>query len=316
MRQILQRLGQLADETGGRVIFPVTRPRGDIKHVGGKDRIHRLIADGRRAIEQDQVIGIIGQPVQKPRHGAEEGPFRVQVAILRAGEFHKGRIRAAGHDVDGRPGGRLDEIRRAQRTQTHVADRGRQLAAGQGGSALGATGGTVHAVGLTFQIAGHDAPDGVILTHIVQPHRMGQRRLRVEIDDQNPVSVQCGGMGEMQRHRGFSRTALEVGDGRAEGALAFGARRHQRLATDPDPAAQLVDLVQREPALAPILFDFPEGKVRIGGQLAAKGGLVDAKDQFGHLPAGKAAQRLFIRGAEGLAADPALHLQRLGLQPR
>ena len=190
------------------------------------------------------------------------------------------------------------------------------MPAGQG-SAAGCPGrGGIHPVGLADEVAGHDAPDSVVLSHVVQAHGMRQGCLRVEVDKQNPIAVQRGSMGKVKRHGGLAGAALEVGDRCPEGALAGGSGRHQGLAVDLHLAAQRVDLVEAEPALTAVRFDFPAGKIRLCSQAAAEGGVVDPKDQLSNLPRGEAAEGLLVLGAEGLLADPALHLQRLGLQPR
>ena len=87
---------------------------------------------------------------------------------------------------------------------------------------------------------------------------MAERRLRVEIDAEHPVAIQRGGMREMQRHRGLAGTALEIGDRGAEGA-ACRTPGPQRLAARLELAAQGVDLVQGEPALAPVRLDLTRG---------------------------------------------------------
>ena len=88
----------------------------------------------------------------------------------------------------------------------------------------------------------------------------------------------------------------------------------QRLALDLELAAQRVDLLEREPALAAVGLDLPRGEGGVGGKTAAEGRLVEAQDQLRHLPGGEAAQRLLILGGEGLLADPALHLERARLE--
>ena len=112
--QILQRFRQLTDERRGAVVFPIPRPRRHIEDIRRKHRIHRLVADGRRAIEDHHIVGIAGQGIQPAGHGGEERPVRVHVPILGAGEFDKGRIGATWHQIDSRPAGRLYEISHPQ----------------------------------------------------------------------------------------------------------------------------------------------------------------------------------------------------------
>ena len=282
--QILQRLGKLADETGGAVIFPIAGSGRNIEHIRRKDRIHRLVADGGGAVENHKVERIRRDRVEVALNRGEKGPFRVHVPVLGGGEFDEGRVGTGGDEVDRGPAGRLDEIGDAQAVQTHARDGGRQLALGQGGPAFRAGGSGVHAFGFANEIARHDAPDSVFLRHITEAHGVTERGLRVEIDAENAVTVERGGMGEMQRHGGFTGAALEVGDGRADGALALGAGRHERLVLDPQTPPQLVDLFESVPPLAAVLLHQALGQRRIRREAPAQGGRIDLQDQFGDFP--------------------------------
>ena len=143
---------------------------------------------------------------------------------------------------------------------------------------------------------------------------MGQRGLRIKIDTQHAVAIKGRRMRHVQGNGRFARTAFEVGNRHPHRPFARRAFGHQRMAVDFHPAAQLVDLGQRKPALAAVFLDLAARKVGFSGKAAPKGGLVDLEDQFRHFPAGKAAQGLFMFRAEGLTTNPALHLQRLRLQ--
>lgn len=168
------------------------------------------------AIENDHVILVVGQFIQVTGDAAKERPRLVQRAVLGAGEFDKGRIGAAWDDVDGGPAGRLDKILRPLRADAlHVFG---QFVGGGVGAFFGQVIAVHDPVRLATQIAAHDAPDGVALLDLNQPHRMGQRRLRVKVDAQHPVAVQRGGIGQVLRHHGLAHAALEVRDSDADRA--------------------------------------------------------------------------------------------------
>ena len=217
-----------------------------------------MVADGRRAVEEDQVPLILRQLIQKAGHGSKEGPLGIQVTVLGRGEFYEGRIGTGGDQVDGGPVGRLDEIRDAQILKAEASDRGGDLALGQGGATGRASGGVVLGLGFADQVTGHDAPDGVLFADIIEAHRVGEGSLRVEIDTQDAVSIECGSMGHVERDCRLACAALEVGDGCAEGAPTW-AIGLERLTAWFQAAAQRVDLIQSEPPLASIGLDLTRG---------------------------------------------------------
>ena len=58
---------------------------------------------------------------------------------------------------------------------------------------------------------------------------MGEGGLRIKVNTEHAVSIECGSMGHVERDCRLACAALEVGDGCAEGA-ATGAFGLQRLA--------------------------------------------------------------------------------------
>ena len=69
-------LAQLADKAGCRIVLPPCGARRNIKDVRRESCIQGLIANRRRAIEDDHVIGIIRQLIQPARHRGKETPIR------------------------------------------------------------------------------------------------------------------------------------------------------------------------------------------------------------------------------------------------
>lgn len=59
--EILQRLSELTKERGGAILLPIVSTRRNVEHVNRKDGIHALVADGRRTVEEHEVVGVRGQ---------------------------------------------------------------------------------------------------------------------------------------------------------------------------------------------------------------------------------------------------------------
>ena len=85
--QVLQCFAKLADEGGGRIVFPIAGTGGDIEHVRREDRVHRLVADGRGAVEDDEVIAVIGQLIEEARDGGNYATTTWTLRAARDGEY-------------------------------------------------------------------------------------------------------------------------------------------------------------------------------------------------------------------------------------
>ena len=306
--QIRQRVRQLAEKARRAVVFPIAGPGRDPQQVGREHCVHRLVADRGRAVEHDQVVRVGRQGVEPARHGGEERPVRGEVAVLRGGELDKGRVGAGGDDIDGRPAGGPDEVGRRAVVEPKARDRGGQGAGRQPRAAFGPN--RPRVAGLQDQVAGHHAPDGVLLGSVHHAHGVRERRLRVEVHRQHPPALQRRRVREVQRHRGLAGAALEVGHRRAHRAHARRAFRRQTAPALAPAGADQVQFVEREPALAAIGLDRALRQRGVLGQPPAEGGRVNLQDQLRRLPAREAAERLLILGRECLRPDPVLDAPR------
>lgn len=99
---------------------------------------------------------------------------------------------------------------------------------------------------------------------------MGERGLRIKVNAQHAIAIKRGSICQVLRHDGLAHAALEVGHGNADGA-AIGAAGQQCFTPEPQAAAQFVDFLKREPALAAIILGFALGQGGVIGQFLAQG---------------------------------------------
>ena len=183
----------------------------------GEHRVHRLVADRRRAVEDDQVVAASsGSCVEVARDAAKNDHSGFRCAVLGRRELDEGGVGARRDHVDRRPGRRLEEVDDAQLGEPEVADRAGSRRWGRA-VPLAAPLGPAFIRSVSWMRSRARMPQTVCSSrHVGQPHRVAQGRLRVEVHAQHPVAVERRGMGEVQRHRRSCRAPLK---------LAIAARR-------------------------------------------------------------------------------------------